>query len=133
MRQYPILRRIGAPALLVAFACIWLAGCGGSKDPVVFEPGEEQQVEFRVSDTQDARSNPERYRALFVEGSAPDDKLMQQHQKYSFYAESVEISGDTATAMVVARDAESGEDKGKVQWKLQRTGDKWLISDAPLP
>lgn len=111
-----------------------LTGCGGgSKDPVVYEPSEEKEVEFRVSDTQDARSNPERYRALFIEGSAPDDKLLAEHQKYTFYAESAEVSGDTATATVVAKDAETGDVKGTVQWKLQRVGEQWLISDAPLP
>ena len=133
MRQYPTLWHIAAPALLVTLACMWLVGCGASKDPVVYDPGEEERVEFRVADTQDARLYPDRYRALFVEGSAPDEKLLQQHRQFTFFAESVEISGDTATATVVARDAESGEDKGKVQWKLQRIDDKWLISDAPLP
>lgn len=109
------------------------SGCGTSKDPVGYQPSEEKRVEFRVSGTQDAQSDPERYRALFVEGSAPDDQLLQQHKKYHFYAKSVEISGETAIASVGALDAETGEERGTVQWKLQRVDDRWLIADAPLP
>jgi hypothetical protein len=119
--------------VIVCIVLAQLAGCGSSKEPVVYNPGELEMVQSRVSDTQDAMADPERFRALFIPSSAPDEKRIGEYKKYSFYAKSALVTGDSAVAEVEALDPQSGESRGTVQWKLKRVDGKWLISDAPLP
>ena len=109
------------------------AGCSGSVEPYVYEPDEAEQVQSRIADLEDAKRDPESFRARFTKGNSPDDRQFQEYQKHSFYAKSVEIDSDTATATVDVMHPETGDVQATVQWKLQRVDDIWLIAESPLP
>lgn len=107
-----------------------LAGCK-EKPPVA---SDEERIRGFV--TQARRSgDPERFRSLFVEGSAPDDSRRPEYKKYRYQAGHIEMSpeGDTATATVEIHKPGSDELVAEKQWALVKVNGAWRLKDAPLP
>jgi hypothetical protein len=129
----PTSRKLCRFAGLFALFCGYVSGCGGGAEPYVYEPDEEEKVRSRVADMADAKRDPEQFRELFTSASAPDDAAIEEYRKYDFYAKSVSISGDSATASVEAMHPQTGEVRATLQWKLQRADGEWKIAESPLP
>ena len=112
---------------------IVLASCGGGGGQTEFMPTEEDSVREVISGLPGAASDPQEFRAMFVEGAAPAESERQKYGPYMCRANSLKIDGATATATVEVEDGNTGEIVGEVEWTLARQGEQWKLQSAPLP
>ena len=117
--------------LLCSLATV-LAGCGGGGQTEYVET-EEGNVRLALSDVSGAASDPQTFRAMFVEGAAPPDSERAKYSPYMYRAKSIEIEGSTATAMVEVEDGNTSQIVGEVEWTLVLQGGQWKLQTAPLP
>jgi hypothetical protein len=129
MRQdrLTLFRRRGAIASAILLSLV--AGCGSTDDG---ESSEADRVSALVSEVGDAAARPDAFRALFVEGSAPDDAQRQQYRDYMYLATNVDIEGAEATIEVLVEDA--GDNVvGTVTWTARRQDNTWKLDTVALP
>jgi hypothetical protein len=125
-------KNYAACAFLLCLLAAVLAGCGGGGQTEYVET-DEGDVRLALSDVSGAASDPDEFRALFVEGAAPADSERPKYAPFMYRANSLEIEGNTATAMVEIEDGNTGQIVGELEWTLVRQGDEWKIQSAPLP
>ena len=116
------------PAALLFFLAV-AVGCGGAKPEVT----QRHRVSGIVSGLDDAATDPETFRAMFVDGAAPDETQRSRYAKYSYGTKSPEVSGNSAVATVAIREATTGKVLGEKEWTAEKVGGKWKLTSAPLP
>jgi len=115
---------------LCIVAAVLVAGCGKDKPPVATD---KQKIMGIVSALSDAWRNPDSFQRLFVEGAAPDAKQRSRFGQYSFEVKSTSVEGERIIATVIAREVQTGNAVGELQWMLVREGDQYKLQSAPLP
>jgi hypothetical protein len=96
-------------------------------------PTEEDDVKEAISGLPGAATDPQEFRAMFVEGAAPPESEREKYHPYMCRAKSLKIDGNTATAKVEVEDGSTGQIVGEVEWTLVRQGEDWKFQSAPLP
>lgn len=119
--------------VLVAFAAI--VGCG-SDEPVDLdaEMTEDQiNVNTVVSSISDSATDLGRLRENFTKEAAPKSSDLKDYANNYFSVDGdINVTGSTATFSVKVMNYESGAEK-TANWKAVKEGDKWLLSEAPVP
>jgi len=115
--------------LVLGAALLNAYGCG---EPQTGEETEEDKVTALVDEVADRAGTPEDFQTVFAEGAVPPEEKRAEYHKLMFFAEDVSISGDTAEITVRVEDFNNNP-KGQVTWKAKRQGDRWVLTDAPLP
>jgi short subunit dehydrogenase-like uncharacterized protein len=115
---------------LCVAALAWVVGCGKDKPPVATD---RHKIIGLVSALSDAWRSPDSFERLFVEGAAPDAKQRPRFGQYLFELKSTSAEGDRIIATVVAREVQTGNAVGELQWTLVREGDQYKLQSAPLP
>jgi len=115
---------------LCIVSALWAVGCGKDKPPVATD---KQKIVGIVSALSDAWRNPDSFERLFVDGAAPDAKLRPRFGQYSFELKSTSVEGERIIATVIAREVQTGNAVGELQWTLVREGDQYKLQSAPLP
>lgn len=109
-------------------------GCGSSTGPSY--GGEEgRKIAQLVDALIDDRSDIRRTSAHFAQGSSPKPEEWKKLAPFSFeLVGNPSITGTDATAKVrVVYDSDHSKEKGEVEWKFRKEGDKWKIVSAPIP
>jgi len=119
------------PLLGIVFvtALLGIYGCGGQETG---EETEQDKVSALVDEVADKAGTPEDFQTVFAEGAVPPEEKRPEYHKLMFFATNVSISGDTAEIAVRVEDFDNNP-KGEVTWKAKRQGDRWVLTDAPLP
>ena len=112
------------------------AGCGGGETG----PGataelteDQQQVLALVSGVSDKATELNRLRESFTKAAAPASGDRKKFADNIFEVSGpINVSGSTASFTVKIRPYTS-ENSVEKQWKATKEGNKWLLSEAPLP
>ena len=75
----------------------------------------------------------QRMKPLFAPGCEPSSEALLRYPEYHFEGKPPVQSGDSATVVVVVKDAKTGGPAGEVQWSMTKINGKWKLKDAPLP
>ena len=150
------------PYLLIA---IYLATTLGCKDAPVSDPDipESLKIARLVDMVDDFASEPDEVKLvprLFAPGSEPSANDLPRYSDYRYEGKPAVFKGDTATVVVMVKDAKTGNPVGEVTWSMKKLknikaswnsadsgsgrgevvvreekGGKeiWRITDAPLP
>lgn len=95
---------------------------------------EDMSARLAISNISDNMGNPEKFRALFVEGSAPDEATRKRFEAYEFSAVKVSVTdNNTATAQMELTDNATAEILDPIEWTLEKVGGVWKIKTSPLP
>ncbi len=117
-----------------------------------------------VSDMDDFAQTPRELKIavprLFAPGSEPSEKDLPRYADYHYEGKPPVLNGDTATVVVIVKDAKTGNSVGELTWSVKKVkdakrvfepsdsasakgqasahGDKaakeiWKLTDAPLP
>ncbi len=127
--------RAAACMVGLSLVMVVVVGCdpGTSGGPDTSDKRKIQRLFDSVSRAaQFAAHQPEDFEQLFVAGAAPAESEVPRYAKTFFYANSVSVSGDTATVEVKVVTREDDLDR-LAQWTLVREEESWKIKDAPLP
>lgn len=110
-------------------ATIVLTSC--SRKPTMPNFGSEDglKISTLVEDINENKARPTEVKKLIT---LPEAKLKRLPLFAYNLAENPKIDGNTATA-TVRISTDGGEDKGTQVWKFEKTGDQWVVKDAPLP
>ena len=111
-------------------AALLFAGCGGSGGSGA---PEESPIESLVTDVSDASFDEARFESMFVVNNAPPEEQRQRYRIYMYRTKSVDISIDSAKALVEIEHGTSGEILGEYEWTFLREGGEWKLTAAPLP
>jgi hypothetical protein len=120
---------------LAAAAAVPAAGCGGpdghSPPAPDFGSADGKQIAELVSELNEAKANPQRFRAVFA---APAPTNGKAYDAFNFDVSGrPTVSGAQATATVKVRSDADQSERGEKEWTFVKEGDKWKIKDAPLP
>jgi hypothetical protein len=116
----------------ILLAAILAGGCGSGKPQTVVDT-EESLAKQVVSSVSEHKLDAEKFGALFVEGTAPDDATRKRFEPYMCYAVSTDVSGNSATADVQFEVLATGELLGPFQWTLEKVGEQWKVKSIALP
>ncbi len=139
-RKFSLVDRPRVFVAVLGLITTGFCGCGGRDVPVL---DETQVVEAVVTAIGDAAGDEAAFKAMFVDGAAPEDRQAYFSAAISMVGPPT-IEGDTATATVKvpqgnAESEGSGGTKstkvadGEVTWTLQKVSGEWKLKDAPLP
>lgn len=139
-RKFSLVARPRVVVAVLGLITIGFCGCGGRDVPVL---DETQVVEAVVTAIGDAAGDEAAFKAMFVDGAAPEDRRTYFSAAISMVGPPT-IEGDTATATVkVTQGNAESEGKGgtkstkvadgEATWTLQKVSGEWKLKDAPLP
>jgi len=86
-----------------------------------------------VDDLSQSKNELERMKRLFVPGSAPTSEALLRYMAYRYEGKPPVQSGDSASVMVVIKEATTGNLAGEIEWSITKVDGVWKIKDAPLP
>ena len=133
-------RLAGGKFYLVLAASLVLAlqvGCGDGTATSTTGVGElspdQAAINSLVSGVSDMSSELSRLRESFTKDNAP-----KSSDKAKYAANYFEIEGDIVVSGTTANfpvkiSSYTTEDTRQMQWKAEKVGDTWLLSDTPLP
>lgn len=109
-----------------------LAGCGGGVESK--EPTTNVKVNHTITTVSQAAADPADFGRLFAEGATVPEADREKYTGFFFFAksDSLEVSGNSATAQVTVQDNE-GNDVAMVEWTLELVEETWKLKTAPLP
>jgi len=96
----------------------------------------EKRILMLVEDVDDLsqdKTELERIKGLFVPGSAPSKEALLRYMAYRYEGKPPARSGDSATVVVVIKEAKTGNRVAELQWSMTKINGIWRIKDAPLP
>ena len=105
------------------------AGCQSEPSPPPL-PDKVTEAVYRLSD--DA-GHPERFKSLFVDGAAPDEKLRPQYAQSMFSVLETKPVDETQAELKVQVTDATGQPKGEVRWTVVNDRGNWKLKTAPLP
>ncbi len=120
---------------LVVGACLSMVGCSCNNtiDQVENEDTLVMQLAGSISD---AAGDKEALDKLFVTpADVPPEADWDRYRKAQFRVKdnAPDISGDTATMVVIVEDVVTGDALGEQTWTAERVGEEWRLKTAPLP
>lgn len=129
----PIPRRL---AILLFVVSAGLLGCAEADPMAPAERTPDGDVRGLIDSIPDLASNAKGFGENFVGGKLPEGASAKDYFYLQTETQSVEVSGDRATAQVAVGTSEQFEAEAgppTVDWVLVKQGDKWLLESAPLP
>jgi hypothetical protein len=128
---------VESPALWVVLILAGIVTLGCDRPPPLNpEVPAEKRILMLVEDVDDFsqdKNELERIKRLFVPGSAPSKEALLRYMAYRYEGNRPVQSGDSATVVVVIKEAKTGNAAGEMQWSMTKVNDVWKIKDAPLP
>lgn len=115
-------------AILLPGALV-LTGCGDGTPKAT----KSQKLLGLVSSMDKIARDPKLFQSYFASGAAPAEAQRERYTKYSYHLKEEKVSGGNATATVVVRDRQSGNELGELEWTAVQEGDSWKLEKAPLP
>jgi hypothetical protein len=108
-------------------------GCSDALRPAA--PIDDHQIRTLIGYVGEYHADPKRFETFFVDGAVPDKATRARLRGMMTKLDRalVDDTGSSATANVVYEVLETGEILGPVQWKLEKTGDQWKVSEFALP
>ncbi|MEA1950833.1 MAG: hypothetical protein U9N87_05580 [Planctomycetota bacterium] len=121
-------RRLAAMSLV--FLALVAAACGPKTNTGGSDPNKVKQLVGSLADSSD---NPQMVSPVFAQGCVPTLEKCRQFQRYSLWAKTAEISGDTATLIVDVQDARTGKALPNLTWTAVKENGEWKLKETPLP
>jgi hypothetical protein len=126
--------------VLVLSVAALATGCGGGGTPEDLTAGmtdEQKAIDVLVGTVADYSGSSERLRTLFTKEGAPSGSAVPKYGQYMYYVADgtqISVTGTSATVPVtMTRTGEESPTPVEKQWKVEKVGDEWKLSDAPLP
>ena len=115
-------------------ACASLVGCGETSEVGSGADSPATDVEQYIMSMSDIAGSPA-FSQQFVEGSAPAKADLKKYASLEFEPAAKPVfSGDDACFIEVkVFEAQSGNERGTVQWSLVKSDKGWRLKQAPLP
>jgi len=117
-------------AALLTLASI--LGCGGQEKSGPRQLSEHENIYVIVDSLCDRTTDTLDFENQFAPGAKPPTADMKRYRGYRFEAVSSDISGNSATAQVIAKDSD-GNKIAEMEWTLQNDDDCWRLKTVPLP
>ncbi len=122
---------------LCAFAALLALplGCGGgaAKSTVADMTDDQKAVSALVGGVSDYSTELARLREVFTKDGAPSSADRKKYADNGFEIDGdINVAGSSATVQVKIMNYATGDTRSAT-WKLVKEGDKWLLSEAPVP
>ena len=127
-------QRLAAWLVLILPGIVML-GCD-RPPPLHPEVPTEVRILRLVADVDDFAQTPRELKIiprLFAPGCEPTQETLSRFPDYHYEGKPPVQSGDSATVVVIIKDAKTGAPAGELQWSMTTVNGKWKIKDAPLP
>ncbi|QDT13994.1 hypothetical protein [Alienimonas californiensis] len=127
------------PRRLAILLCVVSTGLLGCDEPDPLAPAErtpDGDVRGLIDSIPDLAGDAKSFGEHFVGGKLPEGASAKDYFYLRTETQSVEVTGDRATAQVAVGLSEQFEAEAgppPVEWVLVKQGDTWLLESAPLP